>query len=268
MDQTLNEDIGRLYGKHGRNKVQNFFRKIQVENNQIPPTANTKRAMYNFTRASYPKDVVISPSYLRSDVILGSDSSYSFTVLKSDQQAGAVLPRTSKLLDQNDTFEMTALCFLLWTKGNVAPLKPAQQSRLYTYPNPSVFAGAGESSALDGVYFGGRLLIEVGTDKVFPSVDLLRFYRVPTSQQGVAASVGSVIPYDGWSSEDYPWMDSIPGLTISGNGKYTFQVSIPEAASLAPPAGQNRDNYLALYIRGLLCSNGAKQMNKKFSVTY
>lgn len=272
MDE-LSEDIGRLYGKHGQGKVKQFFKKLTNANREIPPASNTKRAMYNFTRASYPADVVVSPSFLRSDVQLAADSSYKFSVLSSDPNTGTTLPITTQRLDQNDTFEMTHLCIMLWTIATTGTIPPAQQSRLYTYPNPSVFAGAGESSALDGLYFGSNLQIEIGTDKVFPKVDSLRFYRVPTAQQGTVLTVNSggtdsAIAYDGFVKEDYPWMESVPGMTISGNGKFTFTLNLLTAATLSPTAGQNRNNFAALYIRGYLCSNGAKQMNKKFSVTY
>lgn len=269
--EELSEDIGRLYGRYGQTKVQQFFKRLNNANREIPPTSNNKRAMYNFTRSSYPKSVVISPSFLRSDLKLGNDSSYNFSILKSDIQAGTVLPNTSVLLDQNDTFELTKIFIGIWTIAVSTP-PPAQQSRIYSYPNKTVFDNVGESTALDGLFWGGRLLIEVGTDKIFPKVDLLRFLRVPTSQQGTVSAVNaaggdSIIGYDGYSTEDYPWMDSVPGITISGNGKYTFNVSLPQAQSLAPVAGL-RDNYMCLYLRGLLCSNGAKQQNRKFSVSY
>lgn len=273
MDDLLSEDIGRLIGKHGREKVGKFMQKIAFNNKEIQPAGagGNKRAMYNFLKASYPPDVIISESYLRADVLLGTANTYTFPVLSQDAKNVANLPSTTKSLDQNDTFEVVDFCLMIWTIANTGTIPNAATRRLYTYPNATVFAGAGEADALDGLYFGSELEYKLGTTTIYPALDCLRFYRVPTSQQGVttAAIAGPVqytIPRDGWPNSMYPWQAPLPALTVSGNSKAKFSLSYEGTSiTMSPLAAQNRNNYVTLYLRGFLCSNGAKQDNKKFS---
>lgn len=272
-DELLNEDIGRLYAKHGRGKVQKFMRGIAFNNKEIPPAGakGGKRALYNFIKASYPADVIPSESYLRADVLLSNQSSYTFPILSQDANQVSNLPVTKRTLDQNDTFEVIDWCLMIWTIPTTGTIPNASTRRLYTYPNPTVFAGTGEAAALDALFMGSSLEYKVGTTTIFPAIDTLRFYRVPVSQEGqVAAAIAGpttfTIARDGYPAEMYPFAEPLPALTISGNSKAKFTLTYNGSAiDMAPPSGQNRANYVTLYLRGFLCANGAKQLNKKYS---
>lgn len=264
MDEALNEDIGRLYGRHGRAKVQGFFKKIANNNKEIPAT-NNRRAMLNFLKASYTPDVIISESFLRSDVKLSNTSTITFSVNESDGAAGQQLSTTVRL-NQNDTFEVTDLSFLIFTHDTTSTLSPATD-HLFTYPNASVFNTANEAANLYALYSSGQLNITIGVTNIFQKWDVLRAYRVPITQEGVAVSsvAGTgVIKFDAFEREMMPFCPLAPTITISGNGKNSFVINLPQGVDFRPASG-TRENYVVLFIRGFLCANGAKQMNKKFS---
>lgn len=267
---ALAEDIGRIYGKHGRQKVLNFFRgKIGVNNREIPPTGKM-RALYNYYRALYPADVPISYSYLRADVQLGNNSEIKFKINESD--AGSTLV-TERRLNLNDTFEVVDAAIFLWQVPTMVgvPTDLLQKQRLYTYPNVSRF-GATLAAALESIYNSGKIIFKLGNKILYDGIDCLRFYRVPTSQEGqvTAAYINSggvdttfTIDRDGYSSASYPFDDNVPALTLSGNGKNNYSISLPESVDMTKA---NFNVYATLWLRGFQCQNGAQQSNKKMNV--
>lgn len=269
-EMGLNEDIGRINRKYAKlNQGNPVIKRIGKLNSEIP--GNTpKRAFYNFIRGSYPdKSVIISSSYLRCDVALATTGQVKFSVNESD---GGNFPLTTKRLNQNDTFEVMSYGIYLWTTPAAAgvPTAKAQSRVLYTYPNERVFSsGAGvEAAALYGIYSGGTLVYKLGTTEVVSALDCMRFYRVPTSQEGTAVSavaLTGIVASDGWNSQDFGLSEDPPSFTMSGNGKNNWSLSLAEGDTLSPDPAANRINYVTLYIRGLLCSNGAKQTNRKMS---
>lgn len=270
---TLNDDIGRLINKHGRNRLQSALRaKIGVNNKEIPATGKM-RALYNYYRALYPPNIPISYSFLRCDALLGQQSEIKFNV---NATSGIPAPLTTeRRLQLNDTFEVSDVAIYFWMNiqsGGVYPLN--QTRRLYTYINPFVFAGTGEAAALESVYNSGRLAFKLGDKILFEGVDCLRFLRIPTTQEGnvtaTTITTGNVItlyraPRDGYSSAMYPFDDNVPALTLSGNGPNYYSIYMPESVNMASPTATQL-NYCTLWLRGFQCQNGALQKNKKFSI--
>lgn len=274
---ALADDIGRLNKKFGRQAVIKHFQKqIGVNNREIPATGKM-RALYNYYRALYPASVPISYSFLRSDVLLGETSEIKFHVNESDGNSIV----TERRLNLNDTFEVVDLAIYLWTVPTTGdppvPTAKFQQSKLYTYINPFIFAGATEASRMESIYNSGKIIFKLGNQILYDGIDCLRFLRIPTSQEGqITAATQNIagdtpvvvgrIPRDGYSNAHYPFDDNIPALTLSGNGKNSYVLTLPESINLAPTAGQNRQNYISLWVRGFQCQNGAQQSNKKMTM--
>lgn len=275
---NLADDIGRLFIKHPRNLVvEALRRKIGVNNREIPATGKM-RSLYNYYRALYPASVPISYSYLRMDTQLGQQQEIKFNVNETSNIPQALV--TERRLKLNDTFEVSDVAVYIWkaTARTGVINQPLQTCKLYTYVNPFIFSGAGtpvEAARLESIYNSGRLTFKLGDKILFEGVDVIRFMRIPTSQEGTvtattitSADVETVYrqPRDGYSSAMYPFDDNVPALTLSGNGANYYTIQLPESIDLRSDNPDDSVNFCTLWLRGFQCQNGAMQTNKKFSV--
>lgn len=132
--------------------------------------------------------------------------------------------------------------------GNLAAL--AGESKEYTWPNPTVFAGAGEADALESVY-GRYLNLQIAnTNNVVNNLTARMFRVVPTEQQGtISAAVvdtNDVITTYPTAADGYAYdmiSRPLPGMLLfSGQDALRAQlagVQVPAAAVATAPA-QNR----------------------------
>lgn len=196
---------------------------------------------------------------------LGTTQTIQFAMNVNDQSIPA--SPTEIRLQQVDTFVMTRLSVLLMRR-------PAgvqnNQSRLYTFPNPNVFAAVGEAQALEAVY-NGLLNIMVNRDLYTPQLDTRQFYRVPIGQEG-AATAGAVpagmvsggYTRDAWPESDWGFIEGIP--TIAFFGGKTNQIAIDLRQSSAMSAAGGAANIAVVFMRGFLLQNfNSDQMNVSFT---
>ena len=209
---------------------QNFLQIVKEENEAIAGH-NYKRSFYNYLKAKWhpaKTGVILQPSFLRSDVLLGNGTSYTFSINDNDgatPNGNAVLSTTQRI-NQNDVFEACEWAIVLWTQ-DTKNNPPVSTNILYTYANPTVFSGAAvagvtEAQAMGAIYFGGSLKIEISTTTILRTLDCLRFQRVPTSQQGtVTAAIAGPVEYliarDGYEGVDYMFDETVPFLRVRAN---------------------------------------------------
>ena len=272
MDE-LSEDLGRMLKRFTPQQVKAALVQKGIKfNQQIPPVGNSGkwRGLYNFFRVRYPQNIPVTYSYLRADVQLGQTQTISFAINETDNSIPKLI--TERRLKLNDTFECVDVALLLYTNdaATIATL-PLSTSRLLTYDNPFVFDTTNEAERLYAIYNVGQLKFKLSNETLFDGIACRDFYRVPTSQAGLAVSavyngvapvVTGRISRDGYNNEGWPFMDLSPSLTLSGNGANSFTIELPESVNFAPSSG-TRKNYASLIIRGYQAQGGTSQSNRK-----
>ena len=229
--------------------------------------------------------------YLRLGVNINTTlNSITFPVL----QNSTVTPRaTERRLAITDMFTVTSWCLYLVKAGGLAggggtaaTDNDLAIARNYTYPNPYVFATAGqgnptflqnqgaaqllpyttESNNLYSIY-NGFMSVTIDRDTIIDSYDCMRFLRVPTEQQQQATAAAAIAPaaavvgmaaghtFDGWLSDSFGFAAVDPQFTLNGVGDNNITITLPTALNLA---GTASTNFLFLTMRGISWQNASK----------
>lgn len=223
-----------------------------------PVAFGANRALYDYVKKKYPSgDVVITESYIRSELVLGTQNSLSFNIL---QNVGVVRPSEHRL-SQADRFVANEVGFFLQRSSTTAGA--TSQTLLHTYPNPNVFP---ESSALNSCY-NGFATFKIGPTTYYDSLDVLEFMRIGVAQQGLATVAVGATPAPGtaptgayaadqWTTSNYGFKSLTPSMEISGLDKTTFDITLPESSAMGS-AASGFNNVAILFFRGFLIQNGA-----------
>ena len=265
--QGLNDDLGRL----GRGKP---FMSRRRQNQGLKPHVipmTSERSIYEYLRTVYPKEVLVTQSFLRSVIAIPFGTAIqqlNFILTKNDQTA----PATSieNRLDQSDTFETLEFRFGWFTlpcdaagllTGNIA------QAEFQYFNNPRVFTGANESLNMNGAY-NGSLYVKIGDTVYFEQYPTEDFKKVGTTEKGVAVSTVATTGVIPVSSGDGKKMGATvtPVVMVDGSGKNQFQINLPAPLDLSAGAigVATRANFVFFECRGFKCQNGAKQPTLKF----
>lgn len=218
---------------------------------------NRQRAIYNDLRDRVYRgqnDVIITDSYLRFETVLGTSTSLSFNTLVN-QGAQTV---TEHRLNMPDRFCVTDMGFFIRKVAAATPTDAQIASaQLDTFPNPLTYTGAGEAAALNALY-NSYVTVRIDSVVYYDSLDLLRFYRVPTSQQNVsyvvASPAGNSIQADGWDTMNYGFAPIDPTFSLDGKAKNDISVTLPTSIAMA---GTSSVNYAVLIVRGFLLQNAS-----------
>jgi hypothetical protein len=221
-----------------------------------PVAFGANRALYDYVKKKYPSgDVVITESYIRSELVLGTQNSLSFNIL---QNVGIVRPSEHRL-SQADRFVANEVGFFLQRSSTTAGA--TSQTLLHTYPNPNVFP---EASALNSCY-NGFATFKIGPTTYYDSLDVLEFMRIGIAQQGLATIGTAALPgtspvgayaADQWTTANYGFKSLTPSMEISGLDKTTFDITLPESSAMGSAAA-GFNNVAILFFRGFLIQNGA-----------
>lgn len=218
---------------------------------------NRQRAIYNDLRYNTyagQRDVIITDSYLRFETTLGTSTSLSFNTLVN-QGAQTV---TEHRLNMPDRFCVTDMGFFIRKVAAATPTDgQIASAQLDTFPNPLTYTGAGEAAALNALY-NSYLTVRIDSVVYYDSLDLLRFYRVPTSQQNVsyvvASPAGNTIQADGWDTMNYGFAPIDPTFSLDGKAKNDITVTLPTSIAMA---GTSSVNSAVLIVRGFLLQNAS-----------
>lgn len=222
------------------------------------PAKNQKAALYNSLKNEYPAAAgcIITDSYLRLEAnVQGSFTNIQFNMLVN--QGGQNV--TEKRLAITDKFCALDVAAFIMKAGTSTSATQAEisQAALRTYPNNQVFTGAGEAAAFQALY-NSYLQMKVDSVVYVDSLDLMRFYRVPTSQKGVAVSTVAttgVIQNDGFDNLNYAFSPMLPTVTFGGKSKNEVSIQLPTSTTLS---GTSSTNLVVCYFRGFLIQNGAR----------
>lgn len=214
----------------------------------------------------------LNESYLRMEFALGTQSNFSFNPLETTKDSAT--PKTSRLLKPNNAFIITHLGFALLQEvaaedTDAARLLAHSRARLHHFYNPAVFGGTNDPN-LQGIY-NGFMTVDVNQTEWFSGIDMTRFERVGSAQQGLltacyvqADGTTDVESFYGASTKDdglYGYYPVTPWW-ISGTDTAQFTVNLPTSLNLAA-TGSNTTNYAVLLVRGYQINNGNKFVYNK-----
>lgn len=215
---------------------------------------NNMRADANYFINLYggnPK-AVVTQGYLRLEASIqgGALNAINFNVL-ANQGATNV---TEKRLLIPDAFHITKMFLGIFKAGTTTTASQSDiaKSIVRTFPNPTVFAAAGEADNLMNFY-NGKYSIKVNQTTYIDNDEIRRFYRVGQSQQGQGPAV--VMPRDEFSAPDFGFYDTLPTIRLSGSDNNQIFCTLPDSISMA---GTASTNYAVCILRGFYVQNGAK----------
>lgn len=197
------------------------------------------------SEGTVPANAIGTASFLRLEsAVTTTQNAINFNVLQNVGTSQA----TEQRLKQTDMFTITD--FAVYVYKTDATVTSGTIAHLYSNPNPNVFTGTGEANNLMAVW-NGLLQISVDRKQVVPGMDVLRTYRVGTSQLGVGSSAANNKPVqlDEWQGPNYAFANVDPEITISGSGQTDISIQLPTAVSLA---GTSSTNYVVVMFRGIL----------------
>jgi hypothetical protein len=272
LSDMIQADLAAItQGKGGHSMA----RAMQGKPQHIMPM-NNDRAMYEYLRSVYPKDVIITDGFLRSVVPFTNEAVEQITFVMTKNDNGASNVTMNNLLDQSDTFETLYFRMGLFTLPTTAPGNntfangTTYSNAVFQWSaNPLVFIDQPggqptEANALNSIY-NGYLYIKIGSTVFYEQFPTSKFRHVGQAQQGVAVSVAPVQGVTPESSIDFDKTKQgvIPTLMIDGSGKNVFQIETFDGFNGSPQV-TNRTNYIFLEAIGFKCQDGAKQQTKKF----
>lgn len=216
------------------------------------------RATYNALKRKFnvgKSSVIITPGYLRSEQVLGTQNQVNFPILVNEGTA----PRsTERRLGISDAFVITDIGFRIGRLTGAAPQATPGPILLESFVNPAVFTVAAEAAALQTMY-NGFLSVKVGSITYIEALDLLRFVLVGQAQRGMTLFTASTYG----QSEQHglsDLSDIVPTITFGGLEKNTVQITLPESAAMGAVAPIT--NVSVFYAKGFLCQNAANMLNK------
>lgn len=149
----------------------------------------------------------IVPAFLRKDVALvNGQSTIQFPLIKN---SGVTINAAENLLDYKDAIAIThyGLFLVFETVGQEG------KGRLFTFPNSSVFTGAGLTLADLEKLYNGKLTLRNGQDQLLEAYPTKNF-RVERT------SATEAVPADGFAT-------AAPMIIFKGNDKIDLRVERP-----------------------------------------
>ena len=209
-----------------------------------------------------------SEGTLRLEQKLGTSGSYTFQVNQAQNQIVS-----EQRLKVGDSFICTSIGFYikkcvtsLGVPTIIAPTDAEQTiANLRTFPNPTVFVGAGESQNLEALW-NSRIQININSVNITEQFDTARMRRVGVAQQGVASAVGSNYGRDEWTDYMYGMVSFQSDICLNGQANSQLQLILPTAVDCNVVA--TNTNNAVILLKGILIQNGAKTITDKTMKTF
>lgn len=202
---------------------------------------------------------VVTTSYVRSIVTLGTQTDISFKLLENETNAGnANVLTPENRIKRNDAF----LCIFM----NVMIAKKADANvvskwKYRQFPNPRVFNGAGEADNFEGFY-KGRLEAIRNQKSLFPNIEMAAFYKASANAEGLAASTGNTGVVQQEDLEIYASAIRLnPSIRFSGSDNNEVNIKFPESLALGGLNGTSNIAILEMY--GVMAQNSAAYVAEK-----
>ena len=199
-----------------------------------------KQAIFNEKAAQYAgSGSITTPGYLRLETIMPNSAVSQFTFNTLD--TSGTKTATERRLKLSDSFTITDISFYIGHGSATAYAPTAAQyasQQLATFPNPRIAAIGASSTNLEAIY-NGFLSLRVDTTTFIDSIPMRQFFRVGTSQAGVAVSTiatTGVIAADEFPLSMYGKAELLPSIELNGQSNIEFSITLPNATNCAAPA--------------------------------
>lgn len=226
----------------------------QEKDERVAATNSAGRALLDTINKVYPTNIV-TDSYLFSMVNVNGAAvnQIQFPLLINEGTKQCV---ENRLLLSDRFVVRDWAVFMTQVAATASAPTAAQVSvmRPSTYPEDSVFTPA-IAALLESVY-NGFLKVTINSAVYYQSFPVRNFFRVPTSQAGVAVSAVAttgIVNRDGWDNLNYCYSPVLPTFTVDGLGNNQIQLQLPNSTVLASQA--NFCNFACLSMRGYLVQN-------------
>jgi len=185
---------------------------------------------------------VLSQSFLRFEANLATtQSSYVFDTLVNENTNPAFV--TQQKLNLQDAFVIGEVGIYLAVPTTSATTET--RVKLYSYPSPTVFTGAGVEDAMNTVY-NGNLNITISQRTILPYWDVMRHLFIPQTQ--LTAAVNS--PKDQFEATHQGLYTMEPNVVLVGSKKNIVKIDLPGA-----PAAVLANSRIVMICRGILMQN-------------
>lgn len=218
-----------------------------------------KQAIFNEKAAMYAgSGSITTPGYLRLETLAPASavSQFNFNTLDTSGTKTA----TERRLKLADTFTVTDVAFYIGYGAATANAPTAAQyssQKLATFPNPRTAAFNLKDDELEAIY-NGYLTLRVDTTTFIDSIPMRQFYRVGTSQEGVAVSTTAttgVIGANEFPLSMYGRTELLPTIELNGQSNIEWSITLPNATDCSGATG-NFVN-LVLILTGFLNQGAA-----------
>jgi hypothetical protein len=253
-----------LSGRRGRRNV-NLTRsgggRIKAQGGDMiaAKAFSRKQAIFNEKAAQYAgTGSITTPGYLRLESLAPTTavSQFNFNTLDTSGTKTA----TERRLKLSDSFTVTDVSFYIGYGSATANAPTALQyatQQLATFPNPRIGAFAGKFDELEAIY-NGFLTLRVDTTTFIDSIPMRQFFRVGTSQQGVAVSTTAttgVIGADEWPLSMYGRTELLPTIELNGQSNIEWSITLPTAVDCS--AASTFFSNMVLILTGFLNQGAA-----------
>jgi hypothetical protein len=237
-------DSFELSGRRGRrNLTRSGGGRIKAQGGDMiaAKAFSRKQAIFNEKAAQYAgTGSITTPGYLRLETIMPNNAVTTFSFNTLDTSGTKTV--TERRLKLSDSFTITDMSFYIGygTATAFAPTNAQYASQqLATFPNPRVAAIGGNSGNLEAIY-NGFLSLRVDTTTFIDSIPMRQFFRVGTSQAGVAVSTTAttgVIGADEFPLSMYGRTELLPTIELNGQSNIEFTITLPNATNCAATTG-------------------------------
>ncbi len=198
-------------------------------------------------------NVIPTPGYLRSEVVLGAAQNQVTFEMAANQQNpnGQAIAATENRLKVNDAFYPTDYGVFFY-KYTTATVRTRLLAQLQSFGNDAVFGA--NAAEVNGAY-NGFLSLRVNDRVYFDSVDLLRFKYVTPAQEGLAVSTAAsnnAYFESGWSGDVLASM-SDPLVRLNGQFSNKFTANFPDSLDFTKVGTETV--VAVMFVRGWLAQN-------------
>jgi hypothetical protein len=225
--------------------------------NNLTISTSPERASYDRVRqvlaanGNNPANFIIQPFTMRIEQeISATRSSYNFIFYESRSGDS---PSEIKL-NRNDSFFASKVALGL-AKTTVA-LPDLGNIQYSTFPDPVIFAGAGEAQALEGFYNGTLLM------KTDPVERLKGLYTNHLRYKPQAYDTSVPDPIFGETDERRGFYPLTTETIFDGQENNQAVITLPGNVDMTAAVVDEETNYLILLVHGFLVLNGARKVGK------
>jgi len=223
---------------------------------------NLQASLETASRPFMGKQTTVTQGFLRSEVLLTTQTSVNFNFLANQPNVQGTINATESRLNISDAFVTTHIGLFIKKIASATPTAAQQAAALlYSYVNRSVFDGTHDAN-IQSLY-NSVLNWQVNRVQYLTRFNAKNFERVPSTQGGtISAAVISTVPTittypvsrDEWPNALYGYYGLYPYVNFGGNDTVDISLELPAAVTMNEAS---ESNYAVMILQGYYVQNGA-----------